>query len=556
MASRLSVRLRATLAATAIVAVALGVASAVLVGVLTGSLTRSASDEATRRAAATADVLAGGTVMLDVPAIDVTRAAVPATAEAPSATVVTVTGTAAGVLRHSEATLLDPDIKIFTHPVWPAPAVAGPSSERKGTTSPPEVAIRGTADEPSPHAAAAKGTSDAASPPEAAVKGTASPSEAAAKGIPSPSEVAAKGTASPSEAAAKGTANKVSSPAVALRSVAGAPAFQLAEPAPWASGDSFALATMPVDTANGTLFVQARASMEPTMDALRSLRGLLLPGIPALLLLVAVLTWLTVGRALAPVSAIRAEVADITANDLHRRVPVPRSRDEIARLAETMNSTLDRLELAVGRHKRFVADAAHELRSPLAILRTRLELAQPEPLAAEALTDVERIQALTSDLLLLARLDAGEPACHEEVDLGQVTAEEAARSRPRPEVKVTLEVAADTVVMGSAGQLRRLVANLVDNAVRHAGSTVTVRLAVDGGEAVLDVRDDGPGIPAEHHEAVFDRFTRLDEARDRDAGGAGLGLAIARDIAVRHGGSLRVAGKDREAWLQARFPVI
>ncbi|MEU8204363.1 ATP-binding protein [Streptosporangium sp. NPDC049046] len=556
MASRLSVRLRATLAATAIVAVALGVASAVLVGVLTGSLTRSASDEATRRAAATADVLAGGTVMLDVPAIDVTRAAVPATAEAPSATVVTVTGTAAGVLRHSEATLLDPDIKIFTHPVWPAPAVAGPSSERKGTTSPPEVAIRGTADEPSPHAAAAKGTSDAASPPEAAVKGTASPSEAAAKGIPSPSEVAAKGTASPSEAAAKGTANKVSPPAVALRSVAGAPAFQLAEPAPWASGDSFALATMPVDTANGTLFVQARASMEPTMDALRSLRGLLLPGIPALLLLVAVLTWLTVGRALAPVSAIRAEVADITANDLHRRVPVPKSRDEIARLAETMNSTLDRLELAVGRHKRFVADAAHELRSPLAILRTRLELAQPGPLAAEALTDVERIQALTSDLLLLARLDAGEPACHEEVDLGQVTAEEAARSRPRPEVKVTLEVAADTVVMGSAGQLRRLVANLVDNAVRHAGSTVTVRLAVDGGEAVLDVRDDGPGIPAEHHEAVFDRFTRLDEARDRDAGGAGLGLAIARDIAVRHGGSLRVAGKDREAWLQARFPVI
>ncbi|MFF5247213.1 ATP-binding protein [Streptosporangium sp. NPDC000095] len=534
MASRLSVRLRATLAATAIVAVALGVASAVLVGVLTGSLTRSASDEATRRAAATADVLAGGTVMLDVPAIDVTRAAVPATAEAPSATVVTVTGTAAGVLRHSEATLLDPDIKIFTHPVWPAPAVAGPSSERKGTTSPPEVAIRGTADEPSPHAAAAKGTSDAASPPQAAVKGTASPSEAAAKG----------------------TANKVSPPAVALRSVAGAPAFQLAEPAPWASGDSFALATMPVDTANGTLFVQARASMEPTMDALRSLRGLLLPGIPALLLLVAVLTWLTVGRALAPVSAIRAEVADITANDLHRRVPVPKSRDEIARLAETMNSTLDRLELAVGRHKRFVADAAHELRSPLAILRTRLELAQPEPLAAEALTDVERIQALTSDLLLLARLDAGEPACHEEVDLGQVTAEEAARSRPRPEVKVTLKVAADTVVMGSAGQLRRLVANLVDNAVRHAGSTVTVRLAVDGGEAVLDVRDDGPGIPAEHHEAVFDRFTRLDEARDRDAGGAGLGLAIARDIAVRHGGSLRVAGKDREAWLQARFPVI
>ncbi|WP_440101193.1 ATP-binding protein [Streptosporangium sp. H16] len=487
MASRLSVRLRATLAATAIVAVALGVAASVLVGVLTGSLTRSASDEAARRAGATADVLAGGTVMLDASAIDATSAGAPAspawTIDAPSATVVTVTRARTGAAWHSEPALLDPDIKIFTAPAPAVPTLSGPAAVRSsgGRTAPPPAAVQNTA---------------------------------------------------------------------------GGAALRPAEVARWAPGESFALATMPVDTANGTLFVQARASLEPTADALTTLRGLLLPGIPALLLLVAALTWLAVGRALAPVSAIRAEMADITASDLHRRVPVPRSRDEIARLAETMNRTLDRLELAVSRHKRFVADAAHELRSPLAILRTRLELARPGPLAAEALTDVERIQALTSDLLLLARLDAGEPICHEEVDLGQVTAEEAARSRPRPEIEVTLEVAADTVILGSAGQLRRLVANLVDNAVRHASSAVTVRLATDGGEAVLDVLDDGPGIPAEHHEAVFDRFTRLDEARDRDAGGAGLGLAIARDIAVRHGGNLRVAGKDRGAWLQARFPVI
>ncbi|MFF3437870.1 ATP-binding protein [Streptosporangium sp. NPDC002721] len=511
MAPRLSVRLRATLAATAIVAVALGVAASVLVGVLTGSLTRSASDEAARRAGATADVLAdaaagvlpGGVVTIGVPAAEATSAeaasiAVTSTAvsaaapkspactiDAPSVDVVTVTGARGETSRHPEPALLDPDIKIFTHAVPPAP----------------------TRSAPAPAAFRSPG------------------------GVAEPSAVALRGTAS------------------------GA-ALQPAEVARWAPGESFALATMPVNTANGTLLVQARASLEPTMDALTALRGLLLPGIPALLLLVAALTWLAVGRALAPVSAIRAEMADITASDLHRRVPVPRSRDEIARLAETMNRTLDRLELAVSRHKRFVADAAHELRSPLAILRTRLELARPGPLAAEALTDVERIQALTSDLLLLARLDAGEPTCHEEVDLGQVTAEEAARSRPRPEIRVTLEVAADTVVLGSAGQLRRLVANLVDNAVRHASSAVTVRLAAEDGEAVLDVRDDGPGIPAEHHEAVFDRFTRLDEARDRDAGGAGLGLAIARDIATRHGGSLRVAGKDRGAWLQARFPVI
>ncbi|WP_031161750.1 sensor histidine kinase [Streptosporangium roseum] len=322
----------------------------------------------------------------------------------------------------------------------------------------------------------------------------------------------------------------------------------------WAPAGSFTVATMPVSTVEGVVLVQARASLEPAGAALQTLQGLLIPGIPGLLLLVAALTWLAVGRALAPVSAIRTEMADITASDLHRRVPVPRSRDEIARLAETMNRTLDRLELAVDRHKRFVADAAHELRSPLAILRTRLELAPPGPLAAEALTDVERIQALTSDLLLLARLDAGEPACHGEVDLGQVAAEEATRSRPRPEIRVGLEVAADVVVLGSAEELRRLVANLVDNAVRHADSTVTVRLARDGGGAVLDVRDDGPGIPAEHREAVFDRFTRLDEARDRDAGGSGLGLAIARDIAVRHGGSLSVVGEGPGARLRARLP--
>ncbi|MEV4180272.1 ATP-binding protein [Streptosporangium canum] len=322
----------------------------------------------------------------------------------------------------------------------------------------------------------------------------------------------------------------------------------------WAPAGSFAVATMPVSTVEGMVLVQARASLEPAGAALQTLQGLLIPGIPGLLLLVAALTWVAVGRSLAPVSAIRAEMADITASDLHRRVPVPRSRDEIARLAETMNRTLDRLELAVDRHKRFVADAAHELRSPLAILRTRLELAPPGPLAAEALTDVERIQALTSDLLLLARLDAGEPTCHGEVDLGQVAAEEAARSRPRPEIRVGLEVAADVVVRGSAEELRRLVANLVDNAVRHADSTVTVRLARDGGGAVLDVRDDGPGIPAEHREAVFDRFTRLDEARGRDAGGSGLGLAIARDIAVRHGGSLSVVGQGPGARLRARLP--
>lgn len=306
-------------------------------------------------------------------------------------------------------------------------------------------------------------------------------------------------------------------------------------------GEGYATATGKVPVGAGTLTVQARASLRPVQDALAALRSLLLVGVPVLLLLVAVLTWTLVGRTLAPVSAIRAKFASITANDLHERVPVPETRDEVAHLARTMNATLDRLERAVERHKRFVADAAHELRSPLATLRTRLELglrASPR-LATEALADVERIQRLAEDLLLLARLDAGEPPANDEVDLGQVATEEALR-RTGGRARIELDVAGDVVVRGSRTHLARMIGNLLDNAVRHAESTVTVRVAPP---ARVEVIDDGPGIPPEHRESVFDRFTRLDEARARDAGGSGLGLAIARDIARHHGGTLVVAGE-------------
>ncbi|GAA3042066.1 hypothetical protein GCM10010464_02340 [Pseudonocardia yunnanensis] len=329
----------------------------------------------------------------------------------------------------------------------------------------------------------------------------------------------------------------------------------LVVPKQWTPSATYTVVSKPVDTAGGKVLVQARASLQPVATALATLWSVLLPGIPALLLLVAGLTWLAVGRALAPVSAIRQELADITASDLHRRVPVPPAGDEIARLAATTNRTLDRLEHAVVRHRRFVADAAHELRSPLAVLRARLEIAPPQALTTEALTDVDRIQRLTTDLLLLARLDADEPTEHEEVDFGQVAAEEASRARSRTEVGVSLDISSEIVVDGSGEQLRRVVANLVDNAVRHARTSVVVRLVRCGGDAVLEVDDDGPGIPPEHREAVFDRFTRLDEARARDAGGSGLGLAIARDIAVRHGGTVVVVDGTAGASLRASIPM-
>lgn len=328
-----------------------------------------------------------------------------------------------------------------------------------------------------------------------------------------------------------------------------------AEPArtvSWAPISEYAVATMEVATTAGeNVQISGRASLAGAEEALDTLNRVLLPGVPLLLLVVAAMTWFSVGRTLAPVAAIRRKVADITARDLHQRVPVPESGDEIAALASTVNGTLDRLESAVETHKRFVADAAHELRSPIATLRARLELAEPSELTVEALTDVQRLQSLAGDLLLLARLDAGEPLRAAELDLGQAAAEESLRARSRPGVELTLDVAPDVVVHGVRGHIDRLVTNLVDNAVRHATATVKVLVRAEDDQAVLEVRDDGPGVPPAYREAVFDRFTRLDEARARDVGGSGLGLSIARDIAVVHGGTLAAV----DGGFVARFPL-
>ncbi|MFI6485371.1 ATP-binding protein [Nonomuraea sp. NPDC050663] len=339
-------------------------------------------------------------------------------------------------------------------------------------------------------------------------------------------------------------AKPIYDPDIAYATTAVVPA-QMAEP-------GYAVARLNVtEPAGETVTVFGRASLDTAERTLQTLNTVLLPGVPLLLFIVAGMTWFAVGRALRPVAAIRGKMADITASDLHQRVPVPPSDDEIAALAGTVNDTLDRLESAVEQHKRFVADAAHELRSPIATLRARLELTGDPDLAKEALADVTRLQTLASDLLLLARLDAGEPLRAKELDLSQAAAETAAASGRRPGVEIKLDIEPDVVMRGSRGHLDRLVSNLVDNAVRHADSMVVVRVHEQAGQAVLEVLDDGPGIPEESREAVFDRFTRLDEARARDAGGAGLGLPIARDIAALHGGTL-VA---QDGGFVARFPL-
>ncbi|ADD41799.1 sensor histidine kinase [Stackebrandtia nassauensis] len=292
------------------------------------------------------------------------------------------------------------------------------------------------------------------------------------------------------------------------------------------------------------LSVYSGVSLSTQDEAVNDVSRIMLMALPVLLIVVAAVTWLVTGRALRPVSAIRAEMAEITAGDLSRRVPEPAGRDEIFALARTTNQTLEALETAVAQQRRFIADASHELRSPLAILRAQLEVAgsHPELLDIDAtLNDVVRLQSLATDLLLLARLDAGERPSHARLNLTELVREEVARRAATDRVPVHLSLAEGVEVLGVTGHLVRVLTNLLDNAQRHTDDAVAVSVRSEAGQAILSVEDDGDGIPEDKRESVFGRFTRLDDARSRDAGGAGLGLAIVRDVVTAHGGTIAVA---------------
>ncbi|MGW6459033.1 ATP-binding protein [Streptomyces sp. NPDC055078] len=309
---------------------------------------------------------------------------------------------------------------------------------------------------------------------------------------------------------------------------------------------SYRFASVEVTPGDGhTVTVYAGAPLATEEGAVETVREAMLIGLPLLLVVVGSVTWLVTRRALRPVEGIRGEMAAITASeDLSRRVPEPATHDEVARLARTTNETLAVLEASVERQRRFVADASHELRSPIASLRTQLEVgaAHPELLDVPgAVADTVRLQQLAADLLLLARLDAGERPGQARLDLAALVREEASQ-RAGDRVPVTVDaVTVDAVeVTGSRSQLTRVLGNLLDNAQRHARTAVGVSVRAEAGEAVLAVADDGDGVPRGERERIFERFVRLDDARSRDDGGAGLGLAIARDVAVRHGGTLTV----------------
>ena len=316
-----------------------------------------------------------------------------------------------------------------------------------------------------------------------------------------------------------------------------------------------AVAAGPADDPQTVLVAR---SMSDVLRGVGLLRTTLLVGLPLLVVILAGVAWRVMAAALAPVESLRRGAEDITGTGRAARLPVPDGDDEIHRLAVTLNGMLDRLEAGRARQREFVGDAAHELRSPLANMRTQLEVALRlgnsadwPRVADDLLADTARLARLVDDLLLLARSDESpRPDRLEPVELGALLREVAARY---PTVRLE-PVDCPLWTIGEPDALRRVVSNVLDNAVRHATTAVVLGARANGGEPVVTVTDDGPGIRAEDRDRAFERFTRLDDARARDDGGAGLGLAIVRELVRRQGGSVALADADPGLRVEIRMP--
>lgn len=329
-------------------------------------------------------------------------------------------------------------------------------------------------------------------------------------------------------------------------------------------GDSdgpYRVAVLRTVSPTGPVTVYAALPTDDIQQSTNELTAALAVGVPIMVLALTLVGWLLVGRALQPVEAIRRQAAAIPGTGLGGRLGTPTADDELGRLTGTFNELLTRIETSTGRQRQFVADAAHELRSPIAALRAQLEVGvlHPDLVAAPdglsvMLVDTERLSHLVDDLLALARLDANPHRRRQPVDLDDLVLQEARRLRNR-----CTEVDASGVsagrVSGDPAALDRVTRNLLDNAARHAETKVTLQLQADDDLVSLIVCDDGPGVPEADRERVFDRFIRLDEARTRDAGGAGLGLAIVRDVVVDHGGTVRIDDNNPGAKVTVTLPV-
>ncbi|MEO5723402.1 MAG: ATP-binding protein [Ilumatobacteraceae bacterium] len=302
-------------------------------------------------------------------------------------------------------------------------------------------------------------------------------------------------------------------------------------------------AAVTVHTARGQFVVYATQSREEADETSLAVTLALLAGIPILVTLVGALTWRATRRALIPVHEITAEVALITDDALNRRVPVPDSGDEITELAVSMNSMLERVDTSMQRQRRFTADASHELRSPLSSLRAQLDVAvleSGEVSVADAapglFAELDRLDRLVVDLLALARIDS-EAGPTEPIDIIDVVREVCTRRQATTSITTQMPDHA-MIVLGAREQLARAIRNVLDNADRHAFENISVAVHSEAGHVIVDISDDGEGIDPRDRERIFERFTRLDEARATDDGGAGLGLAITRQIINSHHGTV------------------
>lgn len=318
----------------------------------------------------------------------------------------------------------------------------------------------------------------------------------------------------------------------------------------------------PARIGDEVLTIAVSSPLLPVNSSVDTLRRLLTLLVPALTAALAAATWIIVGRALRPVDAISAQVDRITTESLDQRVPEPGNDDEIGHLARTMNQMLARLEDARDTQRQFISDASHELRSPITAAQATLEVARdyPERTDWSATTDVllqenVRLASLVDDLLLLARLDETSASMERtDVDLDELCLAEAERPHPVP---IDVRVISPARVHGELGRLTRALRNLIDNAARHAETAVTIEVRGSDGTATVVVSDDGPGIADEHLETVFDRFSRIDSSRNREAGGgAGLGLAITRQILLANGGTVTARrAPDGGAEFTVRLPL-
>jgi signal transduction histidine kinase len=315
------------------------------------------------------------------------------------------------------------------------------------------------------------------------------------------------------------------------------------------------------ETPDGVAAVLVGPSLEASQEAGHQLVTILGFGLPLLVALLALAIWVTVGRALRPVENVRREVARLGASSLEQRVSVPPTHDEVARLAVTMNELLARLESAERSQREFVGNASHDLQSPLAFFRTELEvslagadLEQWQLTGRRLLTESDQMEALVGDLLFLARTAEPHTPALSPLDLEDLVAEEVARlAHDGARIELTASAAP---TRGHRQQLNRMVRNLLMNASEFATELVVVHVGAEAGSVVLVVEDDGPGVPEEHREDVFERFHTLDHARDRSTGGTGLGLAIARSVAEAHGGTIALEGSAPTSRFVVRLPAL